>query len=183
MSCICYVTGSIRDSGHELFRFIQMTSRFFEFLFASPPQAREAEQADMLKSILFQWPWRCKKYPVWWYLQCILRLVPEIHVMICHCHCHCYGGFLSHRGTPSHHPFLFRIFHYNPLLDTPIYGKPMDTPPICVEKSPHVAGGHKKKPSGDTSGDPRQGADGADDDDEARSLKMSKRPAVQEYWW
>ena len=27
-----------------------------------------------------------------------------------------YGGFLSHRGTPSHHPFLFRIFHGFPIF-------------------------------------------------------------------
>ena len=25
-----------------------------------------------------------------------------------------YGGFLSHRGTPSNHPFLGGIFHYKP---------------------------------------------------------------------
>ena len=35
-----------------------------------------------------------------------------------------YGGFLSYRGTPSHHPFLDGIFHCKPSIlgYTPIYG-------------------------------------------------------------
>ena len=40
-----------------------------------------------------------------------------------------YGGFLSHGGAPSHHPFLDGIFHYKPIINhpfggTPIYGNP-----------------------------------------------------------
>ena len=32
-----------------------------------------------------------------------------------------FGGFLSHRGTPSHHPFLCQIVPYKPtILDTPM---------------------------------------------------------------
>ena len=34
------------------------------------------------------------------------------------------GGFLSHRGTSSHHPYFNGIFHYEPsILGTPICGK------------------------------------------------------------
>ena len=46
-----------------------------------------------------------------WYLT-ILRYNPiETSVLEWHSIYKSYEGFLSHGGTPSHHPFLFRIFH------------------------------------------------------------------------
>ena len=41
-----------------------------------------------------------------------------------------YGGFLSHRGTPSHHPFLGGIFpnKNHPFWGSPIYGNPLKNP-------------------------------------------------------
>ena len=46
-----------------------------------------------------------------WYLT-ILRYNPiETSVLEWHSIYESYGGFLRHGGTPSHHPFLFRIFH------------------------------------------------------------------------
>ena len=35
-----------------------------------------------------------------------------------------YGGFLSHRGTPSHHPFEGSYLTNQLFLSTPIYGTP-----------------------------------------------------------
>ena len=38
----------------------------------------------------------------------------------------CYGGFLSHRDTPCHHPFIDGIFHMNhPILGYPHLWKPL----------------------------------------------------------
>ena len=52
---------------------------------------------------------------------------------------HLYGGFLSHRGTPSHHPFLDGIFPYKP---TSYWGTPMTMeipiPPIPIYISHHI---------------------------------------------
>ena len=47
-----------------------------------------------------------------------------------------YGGFLSHRATPSHHPFLDMIFHYKPSSygGTPFLCKP----PYIITAYTHV---------------------------------------------
>ena len=42
---------------------------------------------------------------------------------------HSYGGFLSHRGTPSHHPFLDGIFHET---NHPYWDPPCMEPPISI---------------------------------------------------
>ena len=46
------------------------------------------------------------------------------------------GGFLSHRGTPSHHPLLVGICHAKPsILGVPPVWKPMETPNCMIKES------------------------------------------------
>ena len=54
-----------------------------------------------------------------------LLAIWHMSYVICHMS---YGGFLSHGGTPSYHPFLDGIFHYKPS----IFGHPHSRKPPCL---------------------------------------------------